>query len=770
MATAEELLGTSGTVDKTLVIDSDLRMINIPSSVKNLGVESDDEVLKLNFRMPSSYCGIDLSTFRIRINYLNAQGEGDVYEVVDAVKLASGYITFSWTVGRHAAMYKGDVRFNVCLKETNSDSIVTREFNTTIATLPILEGLETSEQVVTEYTDIIEQWRQMLFGVGDTEEERIRQASQEEQENITQKGIEVLSTIPEDYATTFGMIDNADRTKADAIVCSSEGEIISVHDSSDDHLRGLRIFGKTTQVTTTGKNLFDLESALSNQKRGTTSVSDYVYYKNGVRINSNSHDHGRAYMYLTLDAGTYNLSANVKVKGSWNFSIKNYDTDTELVNSSTSTDGYISYFFTIDETALIGFCFMSTVSGGPQTIVTDIQLELGTEATSYEPYSGGYESPSPYYRQDLTSIDNFDVSISGLNLLPYPYTSVSQTLHGITYVVNEDGSVKSEGTTTQGTNFFFAQNMTLPKGKYLLWRKGDLSGGTLMAYNGVEILAQVSNNDTFSTIEITEADETFNVYLNIPYEGTSLSGTIYPMITSETTESVDFESYKDAQTISAAYVLNGIPVESGGNYTDMNGQQWICDEVDFERGIYVKRVNTAVLDGTENISIEDRTGGTYIFVIRFSDPVKAQYVYNGLCTHMSYGPEPIGLNEKDKVMCIWTTGNAYCRYDAATNVDEMVEWLSGQYEAGTPVTIKYIMATPIETSLTAEEIEAFKALYSNFHNTTVTNNSNATMLLKYNADTKTYLDRLPKATDKQVSAAVDAWLTANFTSAEGVSF
>ena len=30
--------------------------------------------------------------------------------------------------------------------------------------------------------------------------------------------------------------------------------------------------------------------------------------------------------------------------------------------------------------------------------------------------------------------------------------------------------------------------------------------------------------------------------------------------------------------------LPGIPVTSGGNYTDPQGQQWICDEVDLERG------------------------------------------------------------------------------------------------------------------------------------------------------------------------------------------
>ena len=38
--------------------------------------------------------------------------------------------------------------------------------------------------------------------------------------------------------------------------------------------------------------------------------------------------------------------------------------------------------------------------------------------------------------------------------------------------------------------------------------------------------------------------------------------------------------------------LPGIPVASGGNYTDSTGQQWVCDEVDLERGVKVYRVNT----------------------------------------------------------------------------------------------------------------------------------------------------------------------------------
>lgn len=165
MATANELLaGLSTGDDTTLVIDNYLRTINIPKGITNLGVESDDEVLRLNFKMPRYLDDTDLSTFPIRINYLNAQGEGDVYTVSDKI-VGSNYISFSWLVGPTATAYKGDTKFNVCMKTLNSDGYVDREYNTTIATLPVLEGLEVDEQVVAEYSDILEQWRQELFGI-----------------------------------------------------------------------------------------------------------------------------------------------------------------------------------------------------------------------------------------------------------------------------------------------------------------------------------------------------------------------------------------------------------------------------------------------------------------------------------------------------------------------------------------------------------------------------------------------------------------------------
>ena len=154
MATADELLSTIDT-DKTLIIDKDLRTIIIPSSVKNLGVESDDDVLRLKFSMPRMYGDVDLSDFSIYINYMNAKNTGDVY-IVDDKTIADDTITFSWLVGRVALAYKGNVRFIVCMKKHDDDSNVIQEYNTTIASLPVLEGLETGETVIQQNPDIIE--------------------------------------------------------------------------------------------------------------------------------------------------------------------------------------------------------------------------------------------------------------------------------------------------------------------------------------------------------------------------------------------------------------------------------------------------------------------------------------------------------------------------------------------------------------------------------------------------------------------------------------
>lgn len=156
MATADEILSQLATEeDKVLVINNDLRTITIPQTVKMLGVESDEDVLRLHFRMPKTYGETDLSEFVIRINYINAKGIGDIYTVSDT-SIVDDTITFSWLISRNATAYKGSVRFIVCLKLYDETGLLIKEYNTTVSSLPVLEGLEVSDIIIEQNPDIIE--------------------------------------------------------------------------------------------------------------------------------------------------------------------------------------------------------------------------------------------------------------------------------------------------------------------------------------------------------------------------------------------------------------------------------------------------------------------------------------------------------------------------------------------------------------------------------------------------------------------------------------
>ena len=198
MPTAEELLanaiGDAG--DNILTVDLNARVINIPKGITNIGVMSDDDVLRLNFSMPRYYGEYDLSEFEMQINYLNAKKYGEVYRIEDAV-VDTDTMTFSWLVGRYAVTYVGEIRFNLCFKkyDTTDTSVVIQEFNTTPAALPVLEGLETSEAIVQEYADILVRWESELFGIEGTAEQRITNLAAEKVAAITQLGNETIANI-----------------------------------------------------------------------------------------------------------------------------------------------------------------------------------------------------------------------------------------------------------------------------------------------------------------------------------------------------------------------------------------------------------------------------------------------------------------------------------------------------------------------------------------------------------------------------------------------
>lgn len=198
------------------VIDSDMRIIDIPEQFKVLGVENDKDVKVMQFRMPKVYKGTDLSAFNISVNYQNARGTKDRYVVTDK-KVSGDQIEFSWTVGKTATVYRGDTRFIVCMRLIGSDGVIKKEFNTTLATMTVLEGLEVDNPVIEqEEKDIIAQLLQIvddkskeavqavtaegtkqIKAVQDAAKEAVKDAAQDAVEETVQESIDTITTETE---------------------------------------------------------------------------------------------------------------------------------------------------------------------------------------------------------------------------------------------------------------------------------------------------------------------------------------------------------------------------------------------------------------------------------------------------------------------------------------------------------------------------------------------------------------------------------------------
>lgn len=84
-----------GTETAYCTVDDDTRLVTIPDKYKKLGVESDEKAKRVWFRFPKlvGNNGVDLSAIGVRINFRNANGDGDIYMVKD-VTIDGDYVTF----------------------------------------------------------------------------------------------------------------------------------------------------------------------------------------------------------------------------------------------------------------------------------------------------------------------------------------------------------------------------------------------------------------------------------------------------------------------------------------------------------------------------------------------------------------------------------------------------------------------------------------------------------------------------------------------------
>ena len=154
MPTIDELLNASNEVT-TCTINSDTREIIVPEKYKVLGVFSDEKVTKIPFTCPRVVGNnVDLTEYNLYINYQNASGASNAY-LIDDLVVSGDNITFSWLLSRYVTFSPGVVKYSFCAKKLDGDTI-SNEWNTTIATGLVIQGLEATREIIEENPDIIE--------------------------------------------------------------------------------------------------------------------------------------------------------------------------------------------------------------------------------------------------------------------------------------------------------------------------------------------------------------------------------------------------------------------------------------------------------------------------------------------------------------------------------------------------------------------------------------------------------------------------------------
>ena len=169
-------------------------------------------------------------------------------------------------------------------------------------------------------------------------------------------------------------------------------------------------------------------------------------------------------------------------------------------------------------------------------------------------------------------------------------------------------------------------------------------------------------------------------------------------------------------TLSTPNGLPGIPVDSGGNYTDASGQRRWVDIIDYNNEKKYQYINETVVDGT-NIKFTAASGGQYWNLPENSAPSSVQISVTQISKYFPRGV----FNVNEKYDFIFTTPNQMAPY--FETIEELNAFCVQKNTAGDPLTIMYVMDTPIETPLSEEELTAYRALQTYDGTTVISVNS-----------------------------------------------
>ncbi len=336
-----------------------------------------------------------------------------------------------------------------------------------------------------------------------------------------------------------------------------------------------------------------------------------------------------------------------------------------------------------------------------------------------------------------------NVNVYGRNLIYMQ--DKEDTLNGIDYSI-KNGGVTLSGNTTEKEFFITLCTLRLPKGRFRI--SGGSSNANLRIGKGQLSENFGQDNGNGRVFDNNTDGELFKIavrILNTLEIGTAISETIYPMLT-YSAQPNEFEMGKEPQNIRLSVPDNfsGIPVESDGNYIDANGQQWICDEVDFERGVYTKRTMKVIFNGSETWTPFVTNNTSQDSIYRMSTEIlKNKIIGNAdttlpseaMCdTYSVVAAGNKGTYGKNTGISVAVNGTVHIYDSNYCSADSINDWISELSE--NPITCIFKIP-PVEIPLSGEAAAAYKTMHMHTPITNIITDSNADMTAVYAVDNPT---------------------------------
>ena len=496
----------------------------------------------------------------------------------------------------------------------------------------------------------------------------------------------------------------------------------------------LTLYGKSTQVSTTGAQLLPFEVG---EKREGLEV-----FKDGIAISGARKDDiyavGRSGMgnessyddFPLLASGEYYVYSD---SASVNLFVVAFRNGINITLGG-SMKGVAAKIKVMDGDKFRIFLRLEEAFNGK---VKAMISKTQPTASNYEPYTGGKPSPSPEYPQEIESAGKsgkIGVTVTGTNLLPFEVGQKGNGFEafadGVQIDTDRNVDIYAVGRNDSLVESGYDEFALMTAGKYYIYSDTrDVYLYVVVWRKGRNVVLGSSNEGVARQIEIMDGDK-FRIFFRT---AAAFKGKVKAMITRIPMNATSYEPYKPAQKliIPTPNGLPGIPVSSDGNYTDADGRQWVCDEVDFKKGVYVQRIGKRTITSKDvfhksGMSTDDVN---YFSLGNFSLHIGTIGEKDVLMSNCFVAGINHGFGAWGKIFLSSAFDDKlYFSVEAQKYPDEET---FKQWAVENGLMFLYQLVDIIETPLAAEELSAYKTLCTYSPTTTVINDAEAGMSVGY---------------------------------------